>query len=128
MESKETMIKKLRAPLIALGLAFALTCAFAEESAPKLGNDAKLWLEKYVLGKAINWPAHPVSEINLGVDGNEFVAAEAVIVGDTVEVSALAVPEPKFVRMGWRDVALANLKDKNGWPVFAFASQAVAAQ
>ena len=125
----ETMIKKLRAPWIALGLAFALAIsAFAEESAPKLGNDAKLWLEKYVLGKAINWPAHPVSEINLGVDGNEFVAAEAVIVGDTVEVSALAVPEPKFVRMGWRDVALANLKDKNGWPVFAFASQAVAAQ
>ena len=72
-------------------------------------------------GKAPSW-------FELSTDGNEFVAAEAAIVGDTVEVSAKAVPEPKFVRMGWRDVALANLKDKNGWPVFAFASQAVAAQ
>jgi sialate O-acetylesterase len=72
-------------------------------------------------GKAPSW-------FELSADGNEFVAAEAAIVGDTVEVSAQAVPEPKFVRMGWRDVALANLKDKNGWPVFAFASQAVAAQ
>ena len=35
----------------------------------KLGNGAKLWLEKYVLGKDIFWPARPVSEIKLGTDG-----------------------------------------------------------
>jgi sialate O-acetylesterase len=46
-------------------------------------------------------------------------------VGDTVGLSTQAVPEPEFVRMGWRDMALANLKDKNGWPVFAFAAQSV---
>ena len=69
-------------------------------------------------GKAPSW-------FEVSADGKEFVAAEAAIVGDTVEVSAQAVPEPKFVRMGWRDVALANLKDKNGWPVFAFAAQPV---
>jgi len=69
-------------------------------------------------GKAPSW-------FEVSSDGKEFVAADAAIVGDTVEVSAQAVPEPKFVRMGWRDVALANLKDKNGWPVFAFAAQPV---
>ena len=41
----------------------------ARHDTSKLGNDAKLWLEKYVLGKAIDWPAHPVSEIKLGADG-----------------------------------------------------------
>ena len=76
----------------------------------------------------VTYDAKAPSWFELSADGTNFVAAEAVIVGDTVEVSAQAVPEPKFVRMGWRDVALANLKDKNGWPVFAFACQAVAAQ
>lgn len=76
----------------------------------------------------VTYDGKPPSWFEVSADGKDFVAAEAAIVGDTVEVSAQAVPEPKFVRMGWRDVALANLKDKNGWPVFAFASQAVAAQ
>lgn len=31
----------------------------------RLGNEAKLWLEKYVLGKDIEWPGHPTSEIKL---------------------------------------------------------------
>lgn len=70
-------------------------------------------------GKAPSW-------FEVSADGKDFVAAEAAIVGDTVEVSAQGVPEPKFVRMGWRDVGLPNLKDKNGWPVFVFASQPVA--
>jgi sialate O-acetylesterase len=67
------------------------------------------------------------SWFELSADGKDFVPAEAAIVGETVEVSAQAVPEPKFVRMGWRDAALPNLKDKNGWPVFVFASQPVPA-
>lgn len=61
----------------------------------------------------------------LSSDGRTFVAAQAVIEGNTVIVSAESVPEPKFVRMGWRDIAIPNLRDKNGWPVFAFAAQAV---
>ena len=38
---------------------------------------------------------------------------------------AEAIPEPKFVRMGWRDIAIPNLKDKDAWPAFAFSSQPV---
>jgi sialate O-acetylesterase len=67
------------------------------------------------------------SWFDLSADGVTFVPAEAAIVGDTVEVHAPGVPEPNFVRMGWRDVAVPNLKDKNGWPVFAFAAQRVTA-
>lgn len=68
------------------------------------------------------------SWFELSADGKTFTPADAVIAGNTVEVSAATVQEPNYVRMGWRDIALPNLKDKTGWPVFAFASQAVAAQ
>jgi sialate O-acetylesterase len=56
---------------------------------------------------------------------NHHVKAEALIKGDTVEVTSASVTAPKFVRMGWCDIAIPNLKDKNGWPVFAFPAQAV---
>ena len=59
-------------------------------------------------------------------DGVSFVPALAELQGDTVLVSAESIPEPKFVRMGWRDIAVPNLKDKDAWPVFAFPSQPVA--
>jgi hypothetical protein len=43
-----------------------------------------------------------------------------------VLVSAESIPEPKFVRMGWCDIAIPNLKDKDAWPVYAFPAQPVA--
>jgi sialate O-acetylesterase len=69
-------------------------------------------------GKAPSW-------FELSVDGKAFVQADAMIQGNIVEVSVAGMPAPKYVRMGWADVAIPNLKDKNGWPVFAFPAQAV---
>ena len=43
--------------------------ARAHHDTSKLGNTAKLWLDKYVLGKDIAWPARPVSEIQLDAGG-----------------------------------------------------------
>ncbi len=68
----------------------------------------------------------PPTWFELSADGTNFVPADATIVGNTVEVSASSLREPKFVRMGWKEIALPNLKDKNGWPVFSFAAQPVA--
>jgi sialate O-acetylesterase len=70
-------------------------------------------------GQAPSW-------FELSSDGAAFVPAQAEIQGNTVLVSAESIPEPKFVRMGWRDIAIPNLKDKDAWPVFAFPSQPVA--
>ena len=70
-------------------------------------------------GQAPSW-------FELSADGVSFVSAQAEIKGNTVLVSAESIPEPKFVRMGWRDIAIPNLKDKDAWPVFAFTSQPVA--
>ena len=70
-------------------------------------------------GKAPSW-------FELSSDGAAFVPAQAELKANTVLVSAEAIPEPKFVRMGWCDIAIPNLKDKDAWPVFAFPSQPVA--
>jgi sialate O-acetylesterase len=67
----------------------------------------------------------PPTCFELSADGTNFAPAEAAIIGDTVEVTASSVPEPKFIRMGWTETSLPNLKDKNGWPAFAFAAQFV---
>jgi sialate O-acetylesterase len=72
-------------------------------------------------GSAPSW-------FEVSADGKTFVSADAVLVGNEVNIGADSIPDPKFVRMGWRDIALPNLKDKNGWPVFAFPAQAVADQ
>ena len=65
------------------------------------------------------------SWFELSEDGETFFMATAEIVGKDVHVRVTDVPAPKFVRMGWDDSAIPNLKDKNGWPVFAFNSLSV---
>jgi sialate O-acetylesterase len=54
-----------------------------------------------------------------------FVAAQAKIEGKTVVVSAEGVSDPKYVKMGWNEIQVPNLADKNGWPVFQFPAQEV---
>jgi sialate O-acetylesterase len=72
-------------------------------------------------GKAPSW-------FELSSDGVSFLPAQAELKGNTVLVSAESIPEPKFVRMGWCDIAIPNLKDKDAWPAFAFSSQPVTQQ
>lgn len=69
-------------------------------------------------GNAPSW-------FELSADGKVFVSAQAVIEGNTVKVSVASVPAPVSVRMGLADIAIPNLSDKNGWPVFAFPAQPV---
>jgi sialate O-acetylesterase len=67
----------------------------------------------------------PPSFFELSSDGETFVDATATIKGNQIEVFAAGISDPKFVRMGWFDIAIPNLGDKNGWPVFAFPAQPV---
>jgi sialate O-acetylesterase len=61
----------------------------------------------------------------LSEDGTTFVKAEAIVLsGDTVELTS-SLPAPTHVRMGWSDIAMPNLQDKNGWPVFSFPAQEI---
>lgn len=69
-------------------------------------------------GKAPSW-------FELSEDGKSFVTAQATIKGDKVEVTAAELDNPQYVRMGWCEIAIPNLQDKNGWPVFAFPAKKV---
>jgi sialate O-acetylesterase len=67
----------------------------------------------------------PPTWFELSAGGKVFEAAEAVIDGATVIVTSTKVKEPKFVRMGWSEVAIPTLQDKNGWPAFQFGSMPI---
>ena len=106
--------------------------ARAHHETSKLGNDCKLWLEKYVLGKDIAWPARPVTEIKLDVEGvpELHVMPTAVEQIETVEVY-YALKEPVNIARFWIDTKaekqegtwVAKLPVKNiGDYVFAFAN------
>ena len=54
-----------------------------------------------------------------GVDG-KFVAADAIIKGNKVIVSAKEVEKPVAVRFGWNEVMQPNLYNKDGLPALPF--------
>ncbi len=58
-----------------------------------------------------------------GADGR-FHAADARVVGETVEVSAAGISTPTAVRYGWANVPDANLFNKNGLPASPFRTDA----
>ncbi|MFC1497358.1 sialate O-acetylesterase [Verrucomicrobiota bacterium] len=69
-------------------------------------------------GKAPSW-------FELAGEDKEFVNAEAVLKENTVVVTSENIANPKFVRMGWNETAIPNLRDKNGWPVFQFPAKEI---
>ncbi|MCH1440157.1 MAG: sialate O-acetylesterase [Rubripirellula sp.] len=63
---------------------------------------------------------NPLTEFQIaGADG-KFVAAKAVVDGNTVVVSASEVKSPKTVRFGWRKIANPNLINSVGLPASPF--------
>ncbi len=63
------------------------------------------------------------SWFQVSADNKVFVDAIATLNGNEVEVTASNSISPNFIRMGWADIAIPNLTDKNGWPVYAFGSK-----
>lgn len=62
------------------------------------------------------------SHFEISEDGINFLPARATIEGNDVLVWNDTIKSPAHVRMGWSEVAIPNLKDKNGWPVFQFTT------
>lgn len=80
----------------------------------KLGDDCKLWLEKYVLGKNIAWPARPKAEINLDPTG---VPQIRVIPDSPETLKELQIfytqKDPNNLTRSWRDAPA--IRDGNAW-------------
>jgi dienelactone hydrolase len=80
----------------------------------KIGQDAKPWLEKYVLGKDIPWPDHPRSALRLAADG----VPEIVVTPDAPErvrkvECFYALKEPCSFTRAWRDAA--SVRQGDSW-------------
>jgi dienelactone hydrolase len=83
--------------------AFAIQ-ARGHHDTQKLGDDCKLWLEKYVLGRDIDWPAHPNSEIKLDAAGVPELRVTPASPEKVAELNAyFALKEPCSFARAWRD-------------------------
>jgi sialate O-acetylesterase len=71
-------------------------------------------------GGLVSKDAQPLTWFTMaGADG-KFVAAKAVIEGETVVVSSTAVPQPVAVRFAWHEKAMPNLFNRAGLPARPF--------
>ncbi len=80
----------------------------------KIGQNTKFWLEKYVLGKDVTWPEHPISEIHLDAEGvPELVITPAS--PDTVRKVEMfyALKNPCSYARSWRDTP--SMKQGQQW-------------
>jgi dienelactone hydrolase len=90
---------------------FALQ-ARAHHDTSKLGNDAKAWLEKYVLGKDIDWPARPKTEIRLDAQGVPELVLTPQSLGTLESVEGYyALKDPVSFSRFWRDAKLERQGD-----------------
>jgi sialate O-acetylesterase len=62
----------------------------------------------------------PLTDFMISGEDQKFVAAKAVVDGQTVVVSSDEVPKPVAVRYGWRDDAEPNLFNSAGLPASPF--------
>lgn len=62
----------------------------------------------------------PLTHFEIGGSDGIFHPADAKIEGDSVLVSAAAVPAPRRVRFAWSKLAIPNLMDKDGLTACAF--------
>ena len=84
--------------------AFAVQ-ARGHHNTDKLDQDTKMWLEKYVLGKDIFWPAHPKSEIHLDADGVPELRVTPASPERVQKVEMVyAQKEPVCMNRNWRDI------------------------
>ena len=79
-----------------------------------IGQDTKMWLEKYVLNKEVFWPEHPKSEIKLDSDGVPELrvtpaSPERI---QTVEMY-YAIKDPVNTSRKWRDIP--SVRQGNTW-------------
>jgi sialate O-acetylesterase len=62
----------------------------------------------------------PLTHFEIAGSDGIFKPAEAKIDGDSVLISAAAVPQPRRARFAWSKLAIANLMNKDGLPATAF--------
>jgi sialate O-acetylesterase len=62
----------------------------------------------------------PLTDFTIAGSGGKFVTAEAVIKGNTIEVSTSSITAPVAARFAWSESAQPNFYNKNGLPAVPF--------
>jgi hypothetical protein len=93
--------------------AFAVQ-ARGHHNTDKLDQDTRMWLEKYVLGMDIFWPAHPTAEIKLDANGVPELRITPASPQRVRKVEAFyAQKEPVNMNRNWRDIP--SIKQGDTW-------------
>ena len=93
--------------------AFAVQ-ARGHHNTEKIGQDCKMWLEKYVLNKEIFWPAHPKAELKLDTEGVPTLTVTPSHPERVKKVEIYyALKNPVWISRAWRDAE--PVKKGNAW-------------
>jgi sialate O-acetylesterase len=65
----------------------------------------------------------PLEDFEVAGSDHHFVAASAMIQGNTIWVSAPGIQQPRYVRYGWRNVVQSWFYNKRGLPGSTFTSE-----
>lgn len=85
------------------------------------GHDMRVWFD-HADGLTTKGGSSPEGFEIAGADRN-YRPASAKLSGNSVLVSSPEVPEPRFVRYGWKDVPLINLYNSANLPASPFSSE-----
>jgi sialate O-acetylesterase len=83
------------------------------------GDKARVAFD-HIGGGLVTNDGQPPTWFEIAGDDHIFYRAEAEISGDTVVVRSPRVPTPKAVRLGWSQLAVPNLANKEGLPASPF--------
>ncbi len=96
---------------------------FREETTelePNGSTAIRVWFDH---AEGLTARGQPIDAFELAGADHHFVPAQARIDGETVVVSAAAVPHPVYVRYGWMGVVTHNLFNAAGLPASTFTSE-----
>jgi len=80
----------------------------------------RVWFD---YGEGLSYHGKAPSSFELAGPDHHFVPAQAQIEGETVLVSASALPHPVYVRYGWMSVVTDSLYNASGLPASTFSSE-----
>ena len=90
------------------------------ETEPSGSTALRVWFDH---ARGLTSRGDPIDAFEIAGADHHFVPAQARIDGETVIVSASAVPHPVYVRYGWMGVMPHNLYNAAGLPASTFTSE-----
>lgn len=86
-------------------------------------KDGKIVLYfEHVDGGFITKGSEKIELFEIAGEDREFVEADAVIIGETIEVSSNKIKNPKYARFAWTNYGIVNLFNAEGFPLAPFAT------